>query len=200
MSARGVAIRRAEHSASDRRGEAAATSDAAAARRMLAVALVLEGQPRGVAARICGMDRQTLCDWVHRYNAEGLAGLSDRHGGGPARKLSAEQEAQVSAWVRAGPDLAVDGVVRWRRVDLQAKIAKQFGVELHERSVGKLLRRQGFRRMSVRPRHPSADADAQEAHKKTSPNCSPPRSPRAPGANRWNFGGRTRRVSGSKAA
>ena len=161
-----MAITRAEHSASDLRGEAAATSDAAAARRMLAVALVLEGQPRAVAARFCGMDRQTLCNWVHRYNAEGLAGLSDRHGGGPARRLSAEQEAQVSAWVRAGPDLAVDGVVRWRRADLQAKIAKRFGVELHERSVGKLLRRQGFRRMSVRPRHPAADAEAQEAQKK----------------------------------
>jgi transposase len=146
------------------------------------------------------MDRQTLCDGVHRYNAEGLAGLPDRHGGGPARKLSAAQEAQVSAWVRSGPDLAADGVVRWRRAALQAKIAKQFGVERHERSVGKLLHRQGFRRMSVRPRHPAADAEAQEAHKKTSPSWSPPRSPRAPEANRWNFGGRTRRVSGSKAA
>ena len=67
MSARGVAITRAEHSASNLRGEAAATWDAAAARRMLAVGLVLEGQPRGVAARICGMDRQTLCDWAHRF-------------------------------------------------------------------------------------------------------------------------------------
>jgi transposase len=200
MPARGVAITRTEHSATDLRREAAATSQASAARRMLAIALVLEGQPRAVAARFCGMDRQTLCDWVHRYNAEGLAGLPDRHGGGPARKLSAEQEAQVSAWVRSGPDLAEDGVVRWRRADLQAKIAKQFGVELHERSVGKLLHRQGFRRMSVRPRHPAADAEAQEAHKKTSPSWSPPRSPRAPEANRWNFGGRMRRVSGSKAA
>ena len=200
MPARGVAITRTEHSASDLRREAAATSDAAAARRMLAIALVLEGQARGVAARICGMDRQALRDWVHRYNAAGLAGLSDRHGGGPARKLSAEQEAQVSAWVRSGPDLAADGVVRWRRVDLCAKIAKEFGVDLHERSVGKLLHRQGFRRMSVRPRHPAADAEAQEAHKKTSPNWSLPRSPRAPATNRWNFGGRTRRVSGSKAA
>ena len=200
MAASGLAITRTEHGANELRREAAATSDAAAARRMLAIALVVEGQPRGVAARICGMDRQTLRDWVHRYNAEGLAGLSDRHGGGSARKLSAEQEARVSEWVRSGPDLAADGVVRWRRVDLRAKILKEFGVELHERSVGKLLHRQGFRRMSARPRHPSADADAQQAHKKTSLTCSLPRSPRAPETNRWSFGGRTRRVSGSKAA
>jgi transposase-like protein len=30
------------------------------------------------AARNCGMDRQTLRDWVHRYNAGGLRGLSNR--------------------------------------------------------------------------------------------------------------------------
>jgi transposase len=200
MPARGVAITRRDHGASDLRREAAATSDAGAARRMLAIALVMEGQPRGVAARACGMDRQTLRDWVHRFNDQGLAGLSDRQGGGPKRRLSDEQEAQVSAWVRSGPDPATDGVVRWRRVDLQAKIAKEFGAALHERSVGKLLHRQGFRWMSVRPRHPAADAEAQEAHKKTFPNWSPPQSPRAPEASPWSSGGRTKRVSANKAA
>jgi transposase len=169
MPAKGVAITRTDHSADDVRRAAAATSDAPAARRMLAIALVLEGQPRGVAARSCGMDRQTLRDWVHRYNADGLAGLSDRHGGGPARKLSAEQEAKVSQWVRTGPELAKHGVVRWRRADLKAEIAKEFGVDLHERSVGKLLHRQGFCRISVRPRHPSADTEAQQAHKTYGP-------------------------------
>jgi transposase len=200
MPARGVAITRTEHSASALRRAAAATSDASAARRMLAIALVLDGQPRGVAARSCGMDRQSLRDWVHRYNAGGLAGLSDRRGGGPRRRLSATQEAQVSEWVRTGPDLDADGVVRWRRVDLRAKIARELGVELHERSVGKLLHRQGFRRISVRPRHPAADAEAQQAHKKTLPIWSPPRSPSTPEASRSNSGGRTKRGSGSKAA
>lgn len=72
--------------------------------------------------------------------------------------------------VEEGPDLARDGVVRWRRVDLQTWIKAQFGVELHERSVGKLLRRQGFVRLSVRPHHPSSDPAAQAAFKQTSPN------------------------------
>lgn len=69
-------------------------------------------------------------------------------------------------WVRAGPDPTEDGVVRWRRVDLQSKIAVTFKVHMHERSVGKLLARLGFSHISVRPRHPQADASAQEAHKK----------------------------------
>ena len=54
-------------------------------RRMLAIALVLEGSDRRPAAEACGMDRQTLRDWVHRYNAEGLAGLRERRTSGHTR-------------------------------------------------------------------------------------------------------------------
>jgi len=56
-------------------------------------------------------------------------------------------------------------VPRWRRVDLAAAVAKRLGVTLAERTVGALLRRRGFRRLPVRPRHPKADAAAQEAYK-----------------------------------
>ncbi|MGI3213305.1 IS630 family transposase [Roseovarius tibetensis] len=77
---------------------------------------------RKTAAETCGMDRQTLRDWVHRYNAYGLAGLSNRRSAGPKPRLSAEQKAELARMARGGPDPAVDGVVRWRRVDLQRKI------------------------------------------------------------------------------
>ena len=196
-----ISITREDLTPAGLRRAAARTTDAAAARRMLAIALVLEGHTRSEAAEQCGMDRQTLRDWVHRYNAEGVSGLSDnpRKGGVPAR-LSVEQQEQVAAWVRQGPDLEKDGVVRWRRVDLQAKVAEVFKVHLHERSIGKLLRRLGFRHISVRPRHPQADTSAQEAHKKTLPPWLPTSSRHTPVANRLNSGGRTRRGSASRAA
>ena len=119
------------------------------------------------------MDRQTLRDWAHRYNAEGVAGLSDRPGRpGPKPCLSPAQEAEVERWVEAGPDPAEHGgLARWRRVDLRDRIERRFGARLHERTVGKLLRRLRFRRLSVRPRHPESDPAAQEAFKKTSPPC-----------------------------
>ena len=115
------------------------------------------------------MDRQTLRDWVHRYNAEGLAGLSNQRGAPRPRRLDPGQVAELVAWLEAGPDPAVDGVVRWRRQDLQRRIADRFGVELHERTVGKYLAALGYRRLSVRPRHPKTDPEAQEAFKKASP-------------------------------
>ncbi len=73
-----VRISRKDVSPEELRRAAGRTSDTAAARRMLAIALVLEGCARSDAAQQCGMDRQTLRDWVHRFNEEGVAGLSDR--------------------------------------------------------------------------------------------------------------------------
>ena len=70
-----VTITRLDLTAADLRAAAGREKDGSAARRMLALAMVLDGADRKSAAETCGMDRQTLRDWVHRYNAEGLAGL-----------------------------------------------------------------------------------------------------------------------------
>ena len=122
---------------------------------------------RTTAAATCGMDRQTLRDRVHRYNGEGLAGLGNRKAPVPSRRLDAAQIAALARWVEAGPDPAVDGVARWRRQDLRVRIAAAFGVDLHERTVGKYLAMPGYRRLPVRPRHPGSDPAAQALFKKT---------------------------------
>lgn len=168
-----ISIARQDYTAVGLRREAKGTDDADAARRMLALALVLEGKSRGEAARSCGMDLQILCDWVHRYNAEGVEGLRNRTAPGAKPRLSREQEREVAELVRKGPNLAEHGVVRWRRIDLSRLIEQRYGVKLAERSVGDLLRRLGFRRISVRPRCPEQDGAIQEAHKKTFPRGHP---------------------------
>lgn len=165
---RAVEVTRRDLTAQELRGDAGRIKDGRVVRRILAIALVLEGSDRKTAAESCGMDRQTLRDWVHRYNEDGIAGLFDRTGGGARPRLSPEQQAQFVAWVEEGPDPEKDGVVRWRCADLQARIEAEFGVKLHERTIGKHLAKHGFRRLSVRPEHPNADPAAQEAFKKTS--------------------------------
>lgn len=165
---RAITITRRDLSSAELRTAAGKTKDARAARRMLALALVLEGADRTTAARSCGMDRQTLRDWVHRYNAEGLRGLVNRRAVARRRRLAPEQMAELAAWVEAGPEPERDGVVRWRRLDLQRRIVAAFGVAVHERTVGKHLTLLGHRRLSVRPRHPKADPAAQDAFKKAS--------------------------------
>lgn len=163
-----IGVTRGDVDAAGLRAAASVCRDGAAARRMLALALVLEGESRTAAARVCGMDRQTLRDWVHRYNAEGLEGLVNRHGGGLAPLLSSRQQAELKEIVLAGPDLERDGVVRWRCVDLQRVIGERFAVSMAERTVAKLLHKLGLSRLSPRPRHPKQDVDALEDFKKTS--------------------------------
>ena len=82
--------------------------------------------------------------------------------------MSGAQKAELAGIVETGPDLAVDGVVRWRRLDLQKVIKQRFGVDYHERYVGTLLKELGFSHISARPRHPGQDGEIVETYKKTS--------------------------------
>ena len=140
-----------------------------------------------------------LCDRARRCYAEGVAGLADRKSKGRPPKLAAGQKEELRLLVEAGPDLAADKVVRWRCADLKRKIAETFKVEVHERTVGKLLNKLGCRRLSVRPRHPCSDPAAQEASEKTSPISPAPPCPMPPPASRSRSGSRTRRASASRA-
>lgn len=136
---------------------------------------------------------------MHRYNAEGLPGLHDRPRSGRKPRLTPAQEAELAAAVERGPDPDRDGVVRWRRIDLKALIKARDNVELHERSVGKVLRRLGFARLSARPKHPLRDPAAQERFKKASPRWSRQRFPSTPAAGRSRSGFKMRHGSVSKA-
>lgn len=166
------------------RAAARAARDADQVRRLLAVAAVYEGKDRAAAAQIGAMDRQTLRDWVHRFNAAGPDGLIDRKPPGVKRRLTAEQEAELARLIEEGPQVATDGVVRWRCVDLQRQILTRWEVSYHERTVGKIVRRLGFRHISARPRHLGQEPAEIDAFKKTSP----PGSARSPRSSR-----RTRR-------
>ena len=160
---------REDYSAEALRALARRSRDVHQSRRLLSLAAVRDGMDRGAAAKIGGMDRQTLRDWVHRFNASGPEGLFDNWTEGPKPRLSDEQLARLAKIVEAGPDREQDGVVRWRRVDLKRVIAERFGVDFHERYVGKLLKKLGFSHISARLRHPAQDARIVEAFKNVWP-------------------------------
>ena len=159
---------REDYSAGELRALAKRSKDANQSRRLLSLAAVRDGMDRSRAAKIGGMDRQTLRDWVHRFNAAGPDGLIDNWTSGPRPRLSPGQLAEFAKIVETGPDRKVDGVVRWRRIDLKRVIAERFGVNYHQRYVGKLLKKLGFSHISARPRHPAQDEQIVEAFKKTS--------------------------------
>jgi transposase len=179
-----VTIKRTDHKASELRGLAAKSKDGAEVRRLLALALVLDGRSRTEAAEQAGMDRQTLRDWVHRYNDDGLKGLKTRTAPGRVPVLTEQQMAEFKELVAKGPDPEIHGVVRWRCCDLQEEVARRFQVVVHQSTIGKWLHKLEFTQLQPRPFHPNKDAEAQEAYKKTllawSGTSFPPRQPVRP--------------------
>jgi transposase len=106
----GVRLRE-DYSAAEHRALARRSKNVNQSRRLLSLAAIGDGMDRCEAARIGGLDRQTLRDWVHRFNGSGLEGLVDNWTEGPKPRLSAEQLAQFAQIVEAGPDREKDGVV-----------------------------------------------------------------------------------------
>ena len=137
--------------------------------RLLALANALEGIPREEAARLAGMTGQTLGDWVHRYNEEGVEGLKDRPRSGRPSRLDAGGQAALKALVLKGPDLARDGCVAWRLRDLCRLVEDRFGVAYSETGMLRLARGLDLSWQKARPVHPEADLKAQERFKKACP-------------------------------
>lgn len=163
-----VKISRTDHTSAELRAIGARSDDADQTRRLLAIALVLEGATRAEAARQTGMDRQTLRDWVHRFNDVGVDGLVSRKPPGPKPKLTSTQLAELYQLVLKGPDPKVNKVIRWRCVDLRAEVARRFSVTVDEITIGRWLRKMRLTRLQPRPHHPKKNPEAQEAFKKTS--------------------------------
>ena len=165
---RALAIERTEHGSGDLRALAAKCTDGAQVRRLLALAMVMEGVPRAEAARCNGMDRQTLRDWVLRYNESGVEGLKSRPIPGRPPYLTEAQMAELRQAVLDGPDPATSSVVRWRVSDLREEVVKpRFGVNVHLSTIGTWLHKLRLTRLQPRPVHPKKDPEAETAFKKT---------------------------------
>jgi transposase len=141
-------------------------SDGRVACRLLGLANVIDGMSRGRAAHQAGMDRQTLRDWVIRFNAEGVEGLRDRPRSGRPPWLDEGQLAAFRALVLRGPDPERDGVSSWRAKDLCRIVEQRFGVSYAENGRLRLLHDLGLSWQKTRALHPAADRAAQARFKK----------------------------------
>jgi transposase len=169
-----VKITRPDHLRAELRALAAKSGDAAKTRRLLAIAMVLEGTSRLDAARQTGMDRQILRDWVLRYNEHGVDSLASRKPPGAAPKLSAAQMSELCDLVLAGPEPKANKVVRWRCLDLREEVTQRLCVTVPERTIAKWLRKLKLTRLQPRPFHPKRDEAAQDAFKKRARIGGPP--------------------------
>ena len=160
---------RVDYDARQLRALAKAARDANQTRRLLALAAIYDGGSRREAAKIGGVGVQTVRDWVLAFNTEGPPGLLDGKASGNQPLLNPEQRAALKQIVEAGPNPAVDGVVRWRLGDLAQWVFAEFGVSVSKQTLSRTLRGMGYRKLTARPRHHAQDPAALAAFKKTLP-------------------------------
>jgi transposase len=159
-------IIRSDMEAAELRRLARRERDGRVAARLIALANVLDGMSREAAARAAGMDRQTLRDWVVRFNAGGVDGLRDQPRSGRRPWMSEGQQAALKSIVLRGPDPERDGVSSWRIIDLCRIATERFGVRYREGGMRRLVKSLDLSWQKTRPRHPKADKAAQERFKK----------------------------------
>ena len=168
--AQAIPVRRG-YTAGEVRRFAKQAKDGAQARRLLAIAAVLDSASRTEAAKIGGMDRQTLRDWVIRFNDQGADGLLNIASPGVPPKLDAAHRAFLSCIVEEGPTPAIHGVVRWRACDLIMRLHEEFAISVSDDTIYRALKDLGFSHVSARPKAYKQDPEAVQAFKKTLPHA-----------------------------
>lgn len=160
---------RADYDAVGVRQLAKHSDDADQTRRLLAVAVIYDGGSRGEAAELAGVGLQTVRDWVLRFNARGPNGLLDRKAPGKPPLLSEFQRRALAVVIERGPIPAVDGVVRWRLIDLVQWLYATYGIGTSKQTLSRIVRAMGYRKLSARPRHHAQDPEAVAVFKKPFP-------------------------------
>ena len=163
-----IALRK-DFDADGLRAAARKSRDGGQARRLLALAAIDDGAKRIEAAKIGGVTRQIVRDWVMRFNAQGPDGLIDRKAPGQTPRLTDAHRAALIRMIEDGPIPAANGVVRWRLIDLCQWTFEEFRVTISPQTMSRELRALGYRKLSARPRHHAHAAGAIEDFKKTSP-------------------------------
>src|SRR5437762_1424025 len=155
---------RTDYTVGEVRQFAKRAKDVAQARRLLAIATVLDGASREDAAKIGGMDRETLRDWVIRFNEQGPDGLINIPSPGVPPKLDDTHRAFLARIVKEGPMPAVHGVVRWRACDLIMRLYEEFALSVSDDTIYRALKDLGFSHVSARPKAYKQDAEAMQLH------------------------------------
>jgi transposase len=115
------------------------------------------------------MDRQTLRDWIIRFNEQGPDGLINIPSPGAPPKLDDTHRAFLARIVEEGPIPAVHGVVRWRACDLIMRLYEEFALSVSDDTVYRALKALGYSHVSARPKAYKQDPEAIAAFKKTLP-------------------------------
>lgn len=130
--------------------------------RLLALHFVASGESADRVARKIGRSRYALYEWIHNFNAKGIAGIIPNWKGNPGKLLSDEQLDALKEAVKQHPrDLGIKKG-RWTAVTVAAYVQKSFGVKISHDTARDYLRLLGFSYKKPSKKLIKADADKQK--------------------------------------
>jgi transposase len=135
--------------------------------RLHGVLLVAQGMTCPSVAQFLGDSPRTVVNWVQRFEAQGLAGLSEGERSGRPSRLNEGQLSKVQTALRSSPTQFGLPTQMWDGPTLSAFLRRELGVNLKVRQCQRLFRQLGFRLRKPRPQVAQADPQLQAAHKKT---------------------------------
>jgi transposase len=135
--------------------------------RLHGVLLVAQGMSCPEVGRLLGDSARSVQYWVHRFEAEGFAGLAEGERQGRPSRLSEKQLAEISAVLREPPSSVGLSLNLWDGKTLAQFIEQRWDIEIGVRQCQRLFRQLGFRLRKPRPLIARADPERQSAHKKT---------------------------------
>jgi len=156
---------RQDKSPQELRLSAKVAKDGKVVQRILGIALILDGRERSEAASLVGLGPQTLARAVERYNADGIAGLSDRTSPGRPPKLTPEQSVDLKRMVLAGPEDRENGCPEFKVRHIVALVKDKWGIRLSPETARTQLHAMNLVHLVCRPKHHQADPVAQAAFK-----------------------------------
>jgi len=129
----------------DNAGARSLPADALERLRRQAVAAVESGMPQSHVARLFGVSRKTVGNWMRAYYTDGERAFRPRRRGrraGEQLALSPAQQAWIVKTVAGGPpdDLGLPSLL-WTRKALAELIRRQFGISLSGGTIDQYLAR-----------------------------------------------------------
>lgn len=121
--------------------------------------------PLEAVAEMAGVAKQTVHRWVESYRLHGVDGLRPKPKKPKPSKLSTEQKAAVLSWLGSGKTPG-GKPVHWTLEGLGAAILGEFGITMGASTIWAWLHKERWKPKVPRPRHHSADAEAQAEFKK----------------------------------
>ena len=156
---------RQDKSPQELRLAAKGTKDGKVVQRLLGIALILDGAGRREAALLVGLDPQTLARAVEHYNADGIAGLSDRTSPGRPPKLTEQQCADLKRMVLAGPEDPDNGCPEFKVRHIVELVKAKWGIRISPETARTRLHAMNLVPLVCRPRHYQADPVARAKFK-----------------------------------